>query len=754
MAFMNSTVVFALKKFLITSALLALVAAIGVIVSLGPAPKPAATTPATASSADTPPTAQPASTDASTGTAATLAATPATEQAPAAAPAATPTSEQAPATTQQPAGTQAPAAAVTRMLSARVPQGMAPASGTTAIGSLDKSTAPYRMAFSGAGAGVSEIIFSDVWRTADAKRKAEESRDANDPSIMPQEAERFVLAASTKVGEYTVPVFGALFVEIDGARADLWGAVWGESEPGRFATEIIDGDGRALARVERSYVRKGDGTAYDMLLEQRVANLGDAPIRARLVHYGPGDLPRDAGAALDIRRFHFGYLYPERRDPSRSFVTANGQMIDRSKVSGQLAKGNTRIWPNAASTEGEFTLSWFGSTDRYFALAVHAPYAPPERSSKALPAVADVQGVTNGLTGVDEHLLTSIWTPETSVPKGGVANFDLGVYAGPLNPRILDRAEPFLGLNMGELVVYTMGGCCAWCTFAWLADALLWFLSFIHDSMVFDWGLAIIVLVIVVRLILHPIQKKSQIAMQRFSRAMADMKPELDALQKRFKDDPTRMQQEQMRLFRERGVSPAGCVGGMLPIFAQMPIWMALYAVLFFAFDLRQAPAFYGLFQQFGGWSFLADLSAQDNFFLFPKPINLWLFSLSAINLLPILMGIVFYFQQKYMSPPITPNMSEEQIQQQKIMKWMMVILFPIMTYIAPSGLTLYILTSTCIGIIESRIIKKQVDGMDLSAKPTPGKKGLLARVYEQALERAAEQQKRAASQRPRGKGR
>ena len=236
---------------------------------------------------------------------------------------------------------------------------------------------------------------------------------------------------------------------------------------------------------------------------------------------------------------------------------------------------------------------------------------------------------------------------------------------------------------------------------------------------------------------------------------MTAMKPELDALQKRFKDDPSRMQQEQMRLFREKGVSPAGCVGGMLPMFAQMPIWMALYAVLFFAFDLRQAPAFFGVFQNFGGWSFLGDLSAQDNFFRFPTPINLFLFNLTAINLLPILMGIVFFYQQKYTSPPITPNMSAEQIQQQKIMKWMMVIMFPIMTYIAPSGLTLYILTSTCIGIVESRIIKKQIDAMDLTVKPEPGKKGLLARVYEQALERAAAQQKKQGGRgNTRGKGR
>jgi YidC/Oxa1 family membrane protein insertase len=233
------------------------------------------------------------------------------------------------------------------------------------------------------------------------------------------------------------------------------------------------------------------------------------------------------------------------------------------------------------------------------------------------------------------------------------------------------------------------------------------------------------------------VQKKSQISMQRFSRAMTAMKPELDALQKKFKDDPSRMQQEQMRLFREKGVSPAGCVGGLLPTFAQMPIWMALYAVLYFAFPLRHQAPFFGLFQSFGDWSFLADLSAQDNFIKFGAPIDLFVFSLSSINLLPILMGIVFWFQQQYMTPP-TPNMSEEQIAQQKMMKWMMVLMFPIMMYVVPSGLTLYILTSTCIGIVEGRIIKKQVDAMDLTVKPTARKKkDFLGRMYEQALERA-----------------
>jgi len=735
-----------LKKYLITASLVALIAGFGIIIALGPGPaeQQAASQAITEASRPKPPA--PTTTAESRAAGSTASESTASES--------TATESTETDTTAAPASATA-GQRVFAGLVARVPAGKTAATGLSSVGSLDPEVAPVRIQFADSGAGISEIVFSDFWNKADDRRAAARARKSGDASRMPPDSARFVLATSTQIGSFTVPVLAARELTVNGTAVNIFGPVWAEDSPGRFSTEIVDTEGVPVARVERTFVR-GARSPYEIQLAQRVVNLTDTPMRVRLLHYGPGDLPRDADLPIDMRRFHFGYLFPEKRDPTQSFVTAAGQMLDRSSVSSQIAKQSYLLWPNASSVADDLSLSWFGTTDRYFTFAVHSPYSPPGLPSRRLDSVAEVQALSNGVGSVGERLLTTLWTPVTEVDARGTANFDLGIYAGPLDPRVLGRAEPYAGLNMGGLILYTMGGCCAWCTFAWLANFLLWFLSFIHDYLVFDWGFAIIGLVIVVRLILHPVQKKSQIAMQRFSRAMTAMKPELDALQKKFKDDPRRMQQEQLRLFREKGVSPAGCLGGMLPIFAQMPIWMALYAVLFFAFDLRQQPAFFGLFQSFGDWAFLADLSAQDNFLRFGTPINLFLFNLSAVNLLPILMGFVFYFQQKYMSPPITPNMTEEQIQQQKIMKWMMVIMFPIMTYIAPSGLTLYILTSTCIGIVESRIIKKQVDAMDLSAPPAkPAKKGFLARAYEKALERAAEQQKNGGrGAKPRGKGR
>ena len=101
-------------------------------------------------------------------------------------------------------------------------------------------------------------------------------------------------------------------------------------------------------------------------------------------------------------------------------------------------------------------------------------------------------------------------------------------------------------------------------------------------------------------------------------------------------------------------------------------------------------------------------------------------------------MGIVFFVQQKYMTPPPATPLSPEQVQQQKIMKVMMVVLFPVMLYTAPSGLTLYILTSSLIGIVEGRQIRKHIE--ETANNPPPAKKkkqDRLGRMYEQALKRA-----------------
>ncbi|MEM1424177.1 MAG: YidC/Oxa1 family membrane protein insertase, partial [Planctomycetota bacterium] len=239
------------------------------------------------------------------------------------------------------------------------------------------------------------------------------------------------------------------------------------------------------------------------------------------------------------------------------------------------------------------------------------------------------------------------------------------------------------------------------------------------------------------------------VSMMRFGKQMQSLAPKQQKIKERYKDDRQRMNQELAKLMREEQINPFGMLG-CLPMFLQMPIWVALYATIYFAFDLRHEPAFFGLFQNFGGWTFLNDLSSPDHFIDFGAPVFTvpLMGAISGFNILPILMGAIFFVQQKYMSPPSTGNLSPEQEQTQKLMKIMIVVMFPIFMYNAPSGLTLYILTSSTLGVIESRYIRKHVDAMDLEApakkKPAKGGGGGVRKAVENtAYGRGPEQRNR-----------
>jgi YidC/Oxa1 family membrane protein insertase len=644
------------------------------------------------------------------------------------------------------------AATAVGALTARAPSGPAPES-PAPIGSLDPTLNPYRIEFTPNAAGIRSITSAAFWRTA-ADRVAAAAHRANPAAPMPPDSQRHVLAEATPLfhfnGSTPIPVLAAHTLEVNGAPVDLFGRVWSELAPGHFATELADAAGVARIRVERRYeLTQG---SYDLSLRQTVTNLGDAPAKIRWIQYGPSELPAEDGASIEVRRFHFGYLHNLQRDPAQTFVLTTGQMFEHSTAASTAGSADNTLWRNPEAVAGGFSLSWYATTSRYFAFAVHAPgetIAQPaaQGGGKSISDRIERVTVQSNLSPVATEvlLLSAIHSPEREIAAGASTSFDIDVYAGPLDPKIIARQEPYASLDLRQSIVYALSSCCTFCTFAWLANLMASFLTLLHDYVVFDWGFAIIVLVIVVRTLLHPLMKSSQIKMQRFGRAMAELKPELDALQKRYRDDPKTLQLEQMRLYREKKVNPAGCVGGILPTFLQMPIWIALYAVLYFAFELRHAPAFFGLFQSFGGWSFLGDLSRPDNFFEFGTPINLGLFYLRGVNLLPLLMGFVFFLQQKYMTPP-TPNMTPEQETQQKMMKVMMVVMFPLMLYVAPSGLTLYILTSTCIGIIESKRVKAHIDKYGLAEPPKAQRTtggGLYARMLEMQKQKEAAKEKR-----------
>jgi YidC/Oxa1 family membrane protein insertase len=208
-----------------------------------------------------------------------------------------------------------------------------------------------------------------------------------------------------------------------------------------------------------------------------------------------------------------------------------------------------------------------------------------------------------------------------------------------------------------------------------------------------NYGVIIIIIVFLIRLFLHPITKKSQVSMSK----MQKLGPKVAELKKKYASNKAELQKQTMALYREQGASP---IMGFLPMLVQMPIWISLYSAIYASVALRGAA-----FLPF--W--ITDLSAPDALFRFTA-IKLPIFGkIDSFNLLPILMGVAFYLQQKLMPKPPAAAVDSQVAQQQKMMMIMMPLLFPLMLYKAPSGLNLYIMASTFAGVVEQYVIRKHI---------------------------------------------
>ena len=604
-----------------------------------------------------------------------------------------------------------------------------PAATTPAmLGSLEAASG-YRaqIAFTPLGAGVESITAADYFATL---------RDKHDHAVGKVEAQHYEIQRRGRVqnadGTFaSVVSLAALGVNINNQFVGLFSApdaagvrhVWREEAPGTFVAEIVDEKDTVVAHITRSY--EFDPGSFVFRVRQVLDNRTDKPMKVEWVQYGPVDLAEDkTGYSLDVRRLRFGYLQSAPAAPG--IVRADSKLAGRGAlVKKWFERGGIvpPLWPDAAKYGNADTLSWVAQTSRYFAFVVLPLVNDPAAAgvNKALPIGAHVDAVVLG-TPSDARLALQLTSPVMDVPAGQSTDFSFAAYAGPLGREQLSpKANPSFGLlGIDKLVIFNLGGMCAFCTFQWLAVPLVRFLAFLHDNIVFDWAIAIMILVFCVRAILHPITKKSQIGMQRFARQMQRIAPKQKKLQEKYKGDPKQLQVEVAKLMREEKVSYRGALG-CLPMFLQTPIWIAVYAVIYFTFALRHEPAFYGVFQGLTGgkWTFLGDLAAPDHFIEFGRAFHIPFLSgmmgpISGINILPLVLGVVFFIQQKYLTPPPSAPLTPEQETQQKMMKVMMVVMFPVFMYNAPSALALYFLTNSTLGILESRYIRSHIDQLEL----------------------------------------
>lgn len=279
--------------------------------------------------------------------------------------------------------------------------------------------------------------------------------------------------------------------------------------------------------------------------------------------------------------------------------------------------------------------------------------------------------------------------------QGGKMSFRL--FAGPFDGDILKKVDtiysnPANQYNPDYIACQTMHG---WFTFISepFSKFLLILLKFFH-SVTGSWALSIVLLTVCLRIILYPLNSWSTKSMVR----MQQIAPEVTAIQEKYKKDPKKAQIEVMNLYREQGVNP---LSGCLPLLIQMPFLIGMFDLLKSSFALRGAPFI-------PGW--IDDLTAPDVLFSWSRPI---FFIGTEFHLLPILLGLVMFIQQRFFSnSPADPSLMTDQQRQQKAMANMMSIVFAIMFYNFPSGLNIYWLSSMLLGMLQqwytTKWLKKQ----------------------------------------------
>ncbi|MBL8999940.1 MAG: membrane protein insertase YidC [Phycisphaerae bacterium] len=593
------------------------------------------------------------------------------------------------------------------------------------IGGLDpKGPMTAQVQFSPHGAGWSTATFAAFFDTIERRSHLvlqSEHVDAANSVLTPMAA----LAIEVQQADAPVQVVGL----VGSSAAPVWRRIAGR--PGAFEAEVVDGSGEPVLRITRVFSLAA--TSRIVRVEQAVENLSGRPLTVRWFQIASVDPPSDSGTyGGDKRVVRFGYLLSPERDPSRAAVLTGSHDKARGSIIGErvvetAADGTSfttfrdwKLWPTPEILDNRIELSWIAYTNRYFGIAVHPLFDPAAGGGRSLRWLGNVDRVVlDGGPGSETLGLRLTSVPLVLGASGtpsARADLTHGVYIGPLEKKLIRSESILRALHLDRMVVYNFGGPCGFCTFDWLTGLLLSVLRFLHDSIFRDWALSIIFLVVIVRTCLHPLTRWTQIRMGVFGKQMAGIGPKQKQIQERFKDDPAKMQQETAKLWREEGISPAGFLG-CLPAFAQTPVWIALSAILFFAVELRHQPAFYGVFQRiqpqgWPTWWFLGDLAEPDSIIHFGRAIVTLplLGPITSINLLPLLLGIVFYIQQKYLQPPTATQLTPEQEMQAKMMKWMTVFLFPLMMYNAPAGLALYFTVNSTLAIFESKWIRSHME--------------------------------------------
>jgi len=364
-------------------------------------------------------------------------------------------------------------------------------------------------------------------------------------------------------------------------------------------------------------------------------------------------------------------------------------------------------------------LAFAGVHDKYFALIMRErPRNPTDRPTMigasytrqydAAWVAENPQDARDGWRFIDADVYLELRMPE----PGQSSTYTYEVYAGPKEHDTFLEANPAHDLVVEEDLGMMSG----------IGNVLVWILGLLH-RVTGNWGTSIIVLTLFIRILLFPLNRRFQTSMARYQKKMKRVQPKIAELKERYKDDAQKQRQEQAKLMQEEGAFPP--LGGCLPMFMQIPIFIGLFSALRTNFDLRQAP--------FYGW--ITDLAQPDRLMQLDVVIPIIGYELTYLNVLPILMIVLWVAQQRGMPAPA----DEQAARMQKMMAFMPIVM-GVFLYNYAAGLSLYMITQSGLGIFEQKFIKKHWPIDDTEVEPKKEKRG--CGPFSGFMENIAEKQK------------
>ncbi len=303
-------------------------------------------------------------------------------------------------------------------------------------------------------------------------------------------------------------------------------------------------------------------------------------------------------------------------------------------------------------------IQWTGLTDHYFMSALIPPSAVDTR------VILDLDSRRN-------LLKTTFQQPIDPLAPGGIAQYDYHLFMGPKKLSLLRD----FGHELDEIVDFGI--------FSVIAKPALWLMNAIHDNVIANYGVAIILLTLLIKAVFWPLGNKSYKSMGE----MRKIQPLMMEIRNKYKDDKKKMNEEVMNLYKTYKINP---LSGCLPMVVQIPVFIAFYRMLYEAIELRHAP--------FLLW--INDLSAPDR--LFDFGINIPLMAQPAgIPVLTLIMGATMFLQQKLAPPPGDPM-------QARIMM-MLPIVFTFIFINFPAGLVLYWLVNNLVSIAQQYNVNRKM---------------------------------------------